>query len=86
MLDTMFSQSITELAKSIQYRVKFDDIITSIVDLDKAEKMVAYLTNAGLNSDLWEMRIGLIAIELMNQDIYDDESALEYIGKLHAGK
>ena len=83
MSDPVFSKSIVELAKSIQCRVKFDDILTNIIDMDKAEKMSNYLSKAGMSNDLWEMRITILMIELMNQAIYNDETALEYIGKLH---
>jgi hypothetical protein len=84
--NTTFSKSIIELAKSIQCRVKFDDILSNIIDLEKAEKMSNYLNNAGLCSGLWDMRVTIIMIELMNQGICDDETALNYIGKLHVGQ
>ena len=83
MIDPIFSKSIVELAKSAQCRIKFDDILTNIVNIDKAQKMSNYLSKAGMSNDLWEMHITILTIELMNQAVYDDETALEYIGKLH---
>jgi hypothetical protein len=84
MIDPVFSKSIVELAKSTQCRIKFDDVLTNIVNIDKGQKMSNYLSKAGMSNDIWEMHITILMIELMNQAIYDDESALEYIGKLHA--
>ena len=79
----IFSKSIVELAKSAQCRIKFDDVLTNIVNIDKGQKMSSYLSKAGMSNDLWEMHITILMIELMNQAVYDDETALEYIGKLH---
>lgn len=86
MSDLLFSKSVTELAKSVQHRSKFDETLSSIVEIDKADKMITYLTKSNLCSDLWELRASVLSIELMNQDIYDDETALDYIGKLHVVK
>jgi hypothetical protein len=82
MSNNLFSKSTIDAVKSIHYRVKFNETLTSILDLAKAEQMISYLTKAGMGTDLWEMRAAIIAIELMNENIYDDDSALSFINSL----
>jgi hypothetical protein len=84
-VDRLFSRKVYELARAARYSNKknySDETLNSIISAEKAEMMISYLASAKEDESMWEMRVSIIWLELLNKGIVDDQSATEYINKL----
>jgi hypothetical protein len=83
--DSLFSPKIFALAEKAMYAQKqnlHDRNLQLLCKLGKAEAMVWMLRKSEMDSTSWELKVSILTIELMENGIYSDSSAIAYISRL----